>query len=182
MTTFFYVIFVLALFLLLINLVLAPHFPYLEKLTNFECGYHSFVGQNRLQFFVSFFVFGLVYLLFDLEILLLYPYSVSSYLNGPLGLLLFSLFCYLLSSGFVFEIGNGALTIYSRQNLSTTENSSSVRISSLGKVQQSVINDVVGFNKLNSLFAELCSQPGLMPQPRQKKSIRIPKPNGPRGW
>ena len=83
MTIYFYVTFVLALFLILIHLGLAPHLPYLEKLTNFECGYHSFVGQNRLQFFVSFFVFGLVYLLFDLEISLLYPYSVSSYLNGP---------------------------------------------------------------------------------------------------
>ena len=59
MTIYFYVTFVLALFLILIHLGLAPHLPYLEKLTNFECGYHSFVGQSRLQFFVSFFVFGL---------------------------------------------------------------------------------------------------------------------------
>ncbi len=37
-----------------------------EKYSIFECGFHSFLGQNRTQFGVKFFIFALVYLLLDL--------------------------------------------------------------------------------------------------------------------
>jgi NADH-ubiquinone oxidoreductase chain 3 len=57
----------------------------------------------------------LLFLLFDLEILLVYPYSVSSYNNGSYGLFFVIVFIVLLTAGFVFEIGKGALKINSRQ-------------------------------------------------------------------
>lgn len=107
----------LALLLLNINLIFAPHNPYGEKKTTFECGFHSFLGQNRAQFTISFFIFGLLFLLFDLEILLIYPYSVSSYINGVYGLIIMLLFFILLTLGFIFELGKKALTISSRQNI-----------------------------------------------------------------
>ncbi|CBX89993.1 hypothetical protein LEMA_P124110.1 [Plenodomus lingam JN3] len=89
-TTTFFIIFIpiLSILLLAINLLLAPHNPYQEKDSVFECGFHSFLGQNRTQFSVSFFIFGLLFLLFDLEILLVYPYSVSSYTNDIYGLVI----------------------------------------------------------------------------------------------
>ena len=62
---------------------------YQEKDSVFECGFHSFLGQNRTQFNISFFIFGLLFLLFDLEILLVYPYSVSSYTNDVYGLIIY---------------------------------------------------------------------------------------------
>jgi NADH-ubiquinone oxidoreductase chain 3 len=105
----------LALILLSVNLIFAPHNPYGEKKTTFECGFHSFLGQNRTQFTISFFIFGLLFLLFDLEILLIYPYSVSSYINGIYGLIIMLLFFILLTLGFIFELGKKALTITSRQ-------------------------------------------------------------------
>ena len=43
---FFIFIPILALILLLVNLLLAPHNPYEEKNSAFECGFHSFFGQN----------------------------------------------------------------------------------------------------------------------------------------
>jgi NADH-ubiquinone oxidoreductase chain 3 len=116
-STTFFIIFVpiLAFLLLSINLILAPHNPYQEKDSVFECGFHSFLGQNRTQFSVSFFIFGLLFLLFDLEILLVYPYSVSSYTNDIYGLVVMMVFFVLLTLGFVFELGKNALTIDSRQ-------------------------------------------------------------------
>src|SRR5277367_4594385 len=106
---------VLALILLSINLIFAPHNPYSEKKTTFECGFHSFLGQNRTQFSISFFIFALLFLLFDLEILLVYPYIVSAYSNGIYGLIIMLVFFFILTLGFVFELGKNALKIDSRQ-------------------------------------------------------------------
>jgi len=118
-TTFFlFLIPVLGIILLLVNLILSPHNPYQEKDSAFECGFHSFLGQNRTQFSISFFIFALLFLLFDLEILLVYPYVVSAYSNGIYGLIVMLIFFFILTLGFVFELGKNALKIDSRQTSS----------------------------------------------------------------
>jgi NADH-ubiquinone oxidoreductase chain 3 len=118
-TTFFLIFIpILSILLLFINLILAPHNPYQEKDSVFECGFHSFLGQNRTQFSVSFFIFALLFLLFDLEILLVYPYSVSGYSNDIYGLIIMMIFFVLLTLGFIFELGKNALSIDSKQTLS----------------------------------------------------------------
>jgi NADH-ubiquinone oxidoreductase chain 3 len=113
----FFIIFIpiLSIILLSVNLILAPHNPYDEKKSSFECGFHSFLGQNRTQFTISFFIFALLFLLFDLEILLTYPYSVSHYTNEIYGLIIMILFFIILTIGFAFEFGKKALKIDSRQ-------------------------------------------------------------------
>src|SRR5271154_60745 len=105
----------LAFILLGVNLIFAPHNSYQEKDSAFECGFHSFLGQNRTQFSISFFIFALLFLLFDLEILLVYPYVVSSYTNSIYGLMLMLIFFLVLTLGFAFELGKNALKIDSRQ-------------------------------------------------------------------
>ena len=112
---FFLFIPVLAAILLGVNLMLAPHNPYEEKNSAFECGFHSFLGQNRSEFSISFFIFALLFLLFDLEILLVYPYVVSSYVNGIFGLIVMLIFFLILTLGFAFELGKNALSIESKQ-------------------------------------------------------------------
>src|SRR5437016_9075331 len=122
---FFIFIPLLAFILLMINLILAPHNPYKEKDSVFECGFHSFLGQNRTQFSISFFIFALLFLLFDLEILLVYPYVVSAYTNGIYGLVIMLIFFLALTLGFAFELGKNALKIDSRQMLTLDSNISS---------------------------------------------------------
>ena len=114
----FFLIFIpiLAIILLAVNLIFAPHNPYEEKDSAFECGFHSFLGQNRSEFSISFFIFALLFLLFDLEILLVYPYVVSAYANGIFGLVIMLLFFLVLTLGFAFELGKNALSIESRQS------------------------------------------------------------------
>src|ERR1700756_2974453 len=114
-TFFFFLIPILVIILLLVNLLLSPHNPYQEKDSAFECGFHSFLGQNRTQFSNSFFIFALLSLLFDLEILLVYPYIISAYSNGIYGLIIMLVFFFILTLGFVFELGKNALKIDSRQ-------------------------------------------------------------------
>jgi NADH-ubiquinone oxidoreductase chain 3 len=108
---------ILAIVLLGINLIFAPHDPYEEKNSAFECGFHSFLGQNRSEFSISFFIFALLFLLFDLEILLVYPYVVSSYVNGIFGLIILLIFFLVLTLGFAFELGKNALSIESRSRV-----------------------------------------------------------------
>jgi NADH-ubiquinone oxidoreductase chain 3 len=107
---------ILAVVFLLLNFILAPHNPYQEKYSIFECGFHSFLGQNRTQFGVKFFIFALVYLLLDLEILVVYPYGISVYENGIYGLIVVLIFIGIITAGFVFELGKNALKIDSRQS------------------------------------------------------------------
>ena len=114
---FFLFIPLLAFILLAVNFLFAPHNPYQEKNGAFECGFTSFLGQNRTQFSISFFIFALLFLLFDLEILLVYPYLVSSYTNESYGLVVLLIFLLALTLGFIFELGKKALTIDSRQTM-----------------------------------------------------------------
>ena len=112
---FIVIVCVIAILFLAINLILAPHNPYQEKYSIFECGFHSFLGQNRTQFGVKFFIFALVYLLLDLEILLTFPFALSEYINDIYGLTVALMFIIIITIGFVFELGKSALKIDSRQ-------------------------------------------------------------------
>jgi len=108
---------VIALLFLIINFIFAPHNPYQEKYSIFECGFHSFIDQNRTQFGIKFFIFALVYLLLDLEIILIYPFAVSEYLNNLYGFLITLIFIVIITLGFIFELGKSALEIDNKQLL-----------------------------------------------------------------
>lgn len=123
MTFFIVVVLIIAILFLVLNFALAPHNPYQEKYSIFECGFHSFLGQNRTQFGIKFFIFGLVYLLLDLEIISIYPYGVSEYDNGIYGLAVVLIFTIMITIGFVFELSKNALKIESRQSLTNLKKS-----------------------------------------------------------
>lgn len=118
----FFFIPVLAFVLLAINLFLGAHAPYLEKNSAFECGFHCFLGQNRSQFNISFFIYALLFLIFDLELLLVYPFGISSNKNSIYGLSFMMIFFLLLTLGFSFELGKNALKIETRQTTGILKN------------------------------------------------------------
>ncbi len=120
MTLFFLFVSIIALLFLIINLIFAPHNPYQEKYSIFECGFHSFLGQNRTQFGIKFFIYALIYLILDLEILLVYPLALSGYINNLYGLIIALIFILIVTIGFVFELGKGALNIESKQTLNNS--------------------------------------------------------------
>ena len=117
MTFFFLFVSILALVFLIVNFIFAPHNPYKETTSIFECGFDSFSDQNRMPFGIKFGTFGILFLLFDLEITLLFPYGLSEDSNGIYGLLIVVAFGVIITLGFIFEIGKGALSIDSRQNI-----------------------------------------------------------------
>ena len=80
MTLFILIVCVIALLFLVINFLFAPHNPYQEKYSIFECGFHSFLGQTRAQFSIVFFIYAFLFILFDVEILFVFPFGVSGYI------------------------------------------------------------------------------------------------------
>ncbi len=130
MSIFFILAIIIAILFLAINFIFAPHNPYQEKYSIFECGFHSFLGQNRSQFTIKFFIYALIFLLLDLEILLIYPFGVSSYSNDLYGLIIMLGFTTIVTIGFIYELGKNALKIDSRQSLIKNKNNN-IKISSL---------------------------------------------------
>lgn len=110
LTTLLIFIPILSLILLGINILFATYNPDAEKTSPFECGFTSF-SQTRSPFHVSFYLIGILFLIFDLEVALLYPYAISAYNNHIYGLWIVIIFILLLTLGFVYEFGKGALKI-----------------------------------------------------------------------
>ena len=106
---FFIFIPILAVILLGLNLLLAVHRPDTEKLSPYECGFTPIYGQTRSQFSVHFYIVAILFLVFDLEILLLYPISVTLYQVSSYGFTIAIIFFSVLTIGFIFELGKGVL-------------------------------------------------------------------------
>jgi|HubBroStandDraft_3_1064219.scaffolds.fasta_scaffold00856_3 NADH:ubiquinone oxidoreductase subunit 3 (subunit A) len=100
---------VLALILLTLNLLFSVHKPDSEKLTSYECGFSPIHGQTRTPFSIQFYLVAILFLVFDLELLVLYPITVSLYEVGTLGFWVVLIFFGILTVGFVYELGSGAL-------------------------------------------------------------------------
>ena len=100
---------VLSLILLALNLLLAPHVPYENKVSAYECGYNAIPGQTRSTFQIQFYLVAILFLVFDLEILLLFPIAVSLYQVGTFGFSVALIFFVVLTIGFILEIGSGAI-------------------------------------------------------------------------
>lgn len=100
---------VLVVILLVVNLLLAVHKPDSEKVTAYECGFQPIYGQTRNPFAISFYVVAMLFLIFDLEILLIFPYASCMYSVQSYGFWVVMLFFIVLTIGFVYEMGSGAL-------------------------------------------------------------------------
>ena len=109
---------VLSVILLALNILLAPHVPYETKVSAYECGYNAISGQTRSTFQIQFYLVAILFLVFDLEILLLFPIAVSLYQVGTFGFSVALIFFVVLTIGFVLEIGSGAIkfTALNEQN------------------------------------------------------------------
>jgi len=68
--------FFLVLVLFIINQLISVHRPDIEKVSPFECGFSPF-GDARQKFNVQFYLVGILFLIFDIEICLLFPFATT---------------------------------------------------------------------------------------------------------
>ena len=103
----------LSLILLGLNLILAPNRPDESKSGPYECGFSTIYGQTRSEFNIHFYIVAMLFLVFDLEILLLFPLATVLYQVSTFGLSIGIIFFIILTIGFVLEIGSGAIKLTS---------------------------------------------------------------------
>ncbi len=104
---------ILAMILLGLNVLLAPHKAYEAKLSSYECGFIALPNQTRESFQIHFYLISMLFLVFDLELVLLLPLSVTLNSISSFGFWVAVLFFVILTIGFILEIGTGAISLKS---------------------------------------------------------------------
>lgn len=79
-----------------------------EKLSAYECGFDPF-SDARTRFDVRFYLVAILFIIFDLEIVYLFPWVVSLPYIGALGFWMMIIFLFVLTIGFLYEWSKGAL-------------------------------------------------------------------------
>lgn len=95
--------------ILLLAFLLSPHNPDVEKLNPYECGFEPFT-DGRLNMNIHFYLVAILFLIFDLEAILLYPFTLSlntdGFLNGSNDIKLY------VVGDFLIELGAGFIYIW----------------------------------------------------------------------
>jgi NADH:ubiquinone oxidoreductase subunit 3 (subunit A) len=93
---------------ILLAALLSPHKPNSIKQSTYECGVET-VGETWVQFKVQYYIFALVFVVFDVEAVFLFPWAVA-YSMLPLYMVLEGvLFILILAAGLIYAWRKGAL-------------------------------------------------------------------------
>lgn len=100
--------FVISFIVFLLSFILASQSYDSEKLSAYECGFQPF-EDARNKFDIRFYLVAILFIIFDLEVSYLFPWSI--YLNGLSfrGFWWMFIFLLLLTVGFIYEWMKGAL-------------------------------------------------------------------------
>lgn len=104
--------FIISLFLSIILFILPFFYSFfkkdLEKLESYECGFSPF-EDSRQEFEVRFYLISILFLIFDLEIMYLLPWSLIFFYLDITALIIMYFFFFLIILGLIYEWINGAL-------------------------------------------------------------------------
>jgi len=93
---------------LVISKFIAPKKPNKIKQDTYECGIET-VGNSWVQFKVQYYIFALVFLVFDVELVFLYPWAVAFDLLPLYAVLEGVLFIIILVAGLIYAWRKGVL-------------------------------------------------------------------------
>ena len=88
---------------------LGPKRSSASKDKNFECGIES-QGDARTPFSIKYFLIAILFVLFDVEVIFMYPWAVNFKTLGINGLIEMFMFMGFLVLGLIYIIRKGALT------------------------------------------------------------------------
>ncbi len=98
----------IALALLVAPFLVAYKQPDPEKLSAYECGFKAF-DDARMKFDVRFYLVAILFIIFDLEVSVLFPWAVAFGDLGLFGFWSMMVFLGVLTVGFIYEWRKGAL-------------------------------------------------------------------------
>jgi NADH-quinone oxidoreductase subunit A len=99
---------VLSTIMICIPFFLATHKPDAEKLSSYECGFEPF-SDARGKFDVKFYLVAILFIIFDIEIMFLFPWAITLGKIGLYGFWSMIIFLFILTVGFFYEWKKGAL-------------------------------------------------------------------------
>jgi len=79
-----------------------------EKVSAYECGFDPF-DDARKKFDIRFYLVSLLFIIFDLEVIYLFPWAVTLHHDHLFDFWSMVLFLFVLTIGFVYEWMKGAL-------------------------------------------------------------------------
>ena len=97
-----------ALLILALSYLFGRRVPTKEKLSPYECGVQP-VGDARGRFSVKFYLIAILFIIFDIEVVFLYPWAVVYKKLGVFGLVEMGIFILMLLAGYFYIIKKGAL-------------------------------------------------------------------------
>lgn len=83
----------------------------MEKVSAYECGFQPF-EDTRNRFDVKFYLVAILFIIFDIEIIYLFPWALGIDEIFFEGIISMILFIYILTIGFIYEWKKGALDWY----------------------------------------------------------------------
>jgi NADH:ubiquinone oxidoreductase subunit 3 (subunit A) len=98
----------LVVLILLFSALINPRHPTREKLSTYECGIEP-VGSPWAPFAVRYYIFALLFLVFDVEAIFLFPWTISFRALGGAGFIEMMLFIFILVVGLFYAWRKGAL-------------------------------------------------------------------------
>ena len=93
---------------ILVARIVSPRNPTKEKRTTYECGEDT-VGPSWIKFNIRFYVIALIFVVFDVEVVFLFPWAVVFRQLGLFGLIEMLIFILILLVGYVYAWKKGAL-------------------------------------------------------------------------
>ncbi len=93
---------------LIIGSILRPRRSYSEKLLPYESGIEP-VGEPRYRFSVKFYIIAMLFVVFDVEAVFLYPWAVAYDKLGLYGFVEMMIFIFILLVGYIYAWEKGAL-------------------------------------------------------------------------
>jgi NADH-quinone oxidoreductase subunit A len=100
--------FATAVIFMLLSEWLGARRPTAEKLTTYESGLFP-MSSARTRFTIKFYLTAMLFILFDIEIVFMYPWAITLTDTGASGLVAMVLFIVLLLAGYIYVIKKGAL-------------------------------------------------------------------------
>ncbi|CAN5284287.1 NADH-quinone oxidoreductase subunit A [soil metagenome] len=92
----------------MLNTLFGPRRAVPHKTDPYECGLPSEVRQN-FRFGISFYLIAMLFIIFDIEVIFLYPVAIQLKAIGTSALIAISIFISMLVVAFVYEWRRGAL-------------------------------------------------------------------------
>jgi len=107
---FFIICIIVVALILIVSILSTKQLKNPEKISAYECGFDPFNYKDiKSNITIRFYLVGILFLIFDIELIFLYPWAISLTKISYFGFWTMFVFLFILIIGFVYEWKKGAL-------------------------------------------------------------------------